>query len=149
MRPGVLACRKACDRVLPDGSPPKAQKARRQHEAQLADVQYSIHIGTFELNLATQDLVWSDEHYRLCRAAASQKSARLSEAISHVHPDDLPTLRSVVEGAIAGAGLRAGGAGSLARRQYPLDPQQRPLCLRKRRRRAPDVWWELRSTSPD
>ena len=79
----------------PEGAAAARGAARRS-------VQYSIHIGTFELNLATKEVfynpeqtlppVWLEPH----RGPLSS-----SEATSHIHPDDLPAARTILEEAIA------------------------------------------------
>ena len=61
-------------------------------------------ISTWELDLATLRLTWSDDHYRLLGLEPTGALLDGFEGMSYIHCDDLPTVRSAFEAAIAQKG---------------------------------------------
>jgi diguanylate cyclase (GGDEF)-like protein/PAS domain S-box-containing protein len=75
-------------------------EARRRIESahqRLADAQASAHLGSFELDLRTRELIGSDELWRILGRPPSDL-----RRLEHVHPDDRDRFRSALEAAIAG-----------------------------------------------
>ena len=69
---------------------------RRSQAAYLAEAQQLSQTGSFGLNVASGDVFWSDETFRIFGYDPKTKpSIRLW--LQRVHPDDLPRLRQVVE----------------------------------------------------
>ncbi|MGE5660234.1 MAG: PAS domain-containing protein [Actinomycetota bacterium] len=75
--------------VVMDISDRKAiEEALRQSEAQLREAQRVAHIGSWQLNLATQEVIWSEELYRIYEAEEQAPVPRPDLTIQHIHPDD-------------------------------------------------------------
>jgi diguanylate cyclase (GGDEF)-like protein/PAS domain S-box-containing protein len=72
------------------------EKNLREREQQLADAQALAHLGSWELDLATERLSWSDE---LCQIGGQPKgfSPTLNEFMALVHPDDRADVGARVE----------------------------------------------------
>jgi PAS domain-containing protein len=74
----------------------RAERARREREAQLAESQRIAHVGSWEMDLATQHLTWSDEHYRIFGLEPGSTTQRL-DVTTAIHPDDLAAVRAAFE----------------------------------------------------
>ncbi len=76
------------------------QSELARSEAMLAQSQYQAHIGSWEFDLLTGIVRWSDELFTIF---GMEKKSIISpdEYYHHVHPDDLPTLHQAVNAAIA------------------------------------------------
>jgi diguanylate cyclase (GGDEF)-like protein/PAS domain S-box-containing protein len=74
----------------------QVEKNLREREQQLADAQALAHLGSWELDLATDRLTWSDE---LCQIGGQPKgfAPTLSEFLELVHPDDRSEVQARVE----------------------------------------------------
>jgi PAS domain S-box-containing protein len=73
-------------------------------ERQLATAQQITHIGSWEWDLTTGAVAWSDELYRIYGYAPGEQEITLDFFVSRLHPDD----RHAVECAIAAAVERGG-----------------------------------------
>ncbi|MEY2476897.1 MAG: hypothetical protein QOG87_2212 [Actinomycetota bacterium] len=63
----------------------------RRSERRLADAQRIAHVGSFEIDIATGVVSWSDEHFRILGLDSNQEaSARLFVPL--VHREDMPIL---------------------------------------------------------
>ena len=75
------------------------QRALEVSQHRLAEAQRTAHVGSFELDLVTGELTWSEEYYRILGLdPALEPSIELF--VSMVHPDDAPRvthLRSEAE----------------------------------------------------
>jgi PAS domain S-box-containing protein len=66
----------------------EAEEALRRNEALLAQSQQIAHIGSWDLDLATRRLYWSDEVFRIFGLKPQQFQASYDYFLSRVHPDD-------------------------------------------------------------
>ncbi len=66
----------------------QAELALRQSEADLAEAQNVAKIGNWRLDLTTNDLIWSDELYRIFEVEKTAFGGNYESFLSHVHPDD-------------------------------------------------------------
>ncbi|MGD1942341.1 MAG: PAS domain S-box protein [Leptolyngbyaceae cyanobacterium] len=66
----------------------EAESALKTSEARLNEAQQIAHIGSWELNLQTDTLLWSDEIYRIFEIDPQQFGATYEAFLSAVHPDD-------------------------------------------------------------
>ena len=64
------------------------EDALRQSEALLRQSQEMAHVGTWRLDLRTNDLYWSDEVYRIFGLRPDQFGASYEAFLNAVHPDD-------------------------------------------------------------
>ncbi|HTJ45157.1 MAG TPA: GAF domain-containing protein [Kofleriaceae bacterium] len=80
------------------------ERALSKLERMLASAQEITHIGSFEWDMASGSVTWSDELYRIYGMAPRSVVISLDYFLSRVHPED----RDRVQGAVRGA-LERGG----------------------------------------
>jgi PAS domain S-box-containing protein len=81
----------------------KAYYSLKESETSLAEAQELAHIGSWERNLATNKLNWSDEMYRIFGLKPQEFEMTYAFLLSHyVHPDDRDYLDNAVKGALNG-----------------------------------------------
>ena len=71
-----------------------------QREQQLAESQRIAHIGSWERNLTTGLLFWSDQLFRLLGLDPKTDPADFKMFFDMVHPDDQPTLKKAIDEAV-------------------------------------------------
>ena len=74
-----------------------------QSRAQFVDAQQIAHIGSWELNLVQNKIVWSDETYRIFGYEPRSRQATFELFMSHVHPDDQERVADMLEPSLSGA----------------------------------------------
>jgi PAS domain S-box-containing protein len=65
-----------------------AEEALQKSQNLLDESQRLSHIGSWELNLATHELIWSDEIFRMFDLQPQEFQPTFEEFINRVHPDD-------------------------------------------------------------
>jgi PAS domain S-box-containing protein len=70
----------------------EAEGRLRTSEARLAEAQRLAHIGNWSYDPRRQELVWSDEIFRMFGLTPLEGGIANSVGRQYVHPDDLPTL---------------------------------------------------------
>jgi hypothetical protein len=70
----------------------KAEQKLRKGQASLAEAQHLALIGSWELDLISNTLTWSDETYRIFELEPQQFGATYEAFLDHVHPDDRETV---------------------------------------------------------
>jgi PAS domain S-box-containing protein len=92
---GGLAC------FYADVSEEKHTEAKlRQSEALLAEAQQLAQIGSWNFDLASNTVQWSDEHYRLFGLGPHETALTYDFLAQHVHPDDRVLVRAVTARAL-------------------------------------------------
>ena len=86
--------------VSTDISELKNTEELRRSEASLAEAQRIAHLGTWEWNLATGEVRWSDETYRILGFEPQQFSPTLETVEKIFHQDDRHLFRALVDGAM-------------------------------------------------
>lgn len=81
----------------------QAAAALRESRNQLSRAQEIAHLGSWELDLARNELTWLDETYRIFGLAPQEFAATYQAFLEHIHPED----RAAVDAAYAGS-VRAG-----------------------------------------
>ena len=71
----------------------KDEQALRRSEASLARAQSIAQLGSWELDLETDALVWSKETYRIFGLASDQFEGTSDSFFQRIHPDDRELLR--------------------------------------------------------
>ncbi|MBH0190943.1 MAG: PAS domain S-box protein [Nitrospira sp.] len=66
----------------------QAEEALRRSEARLKEAQRIAHIGSWELDLVTNRLTWSDEIYRIFEIDSASFGASYDAFLQLIHPDD-------------------------------------------------------------
>lgn len=74
----------------------KIEENLRHSEANLANAQRISHLGSWELDLVTNNLFWSDECYRILGKDPQKAKASYEDFVKVIHPDDLEmTLQEI------------------------------------------------------
>jgi len=72
------------------------QRAEQRQEAYLAEAQRLSHTGSFGWRVATGEIVWSEETYRIFRY--DRTTAPTVECVlQRVHPEDTPQVKQTIE----------------------------------------------------
>ncbi|TLM65556.1 MAG: PAS domain S-box protein [Deltaproteobacteria bacterium] len=79
---GVLGC------YLDITERKQVEEALRLSEAQLNEAQYLAHIGSWQLDLRTNELHWSDEIFHIFEADPESFGASYEAFLSKIHPED-------------------------------------------------------------
>lgn len=79
-----------------------ADREIRRHAGRLADAQRIAHVGSWEWDLLTDDLKWSDEVYRIFAVDAQGFRPHIDQFWAFVHPDDLAEVRREAQRATEG-----------------------------------------------
>jgi signal transduction histidine kinase len=77
----------------------RAAEELRTTAARLAEAQQLAHVGSWEWDVVTDRVTWSDELYRIYRVAPGA-ALDLASFLEHVHPEDRERVRRVVEAAV-------------------------------------------------
>jgi len=77
----------------------KIEKARQQSEQRFIKAQEIAHLGSWEFDLENNELVWSDEVYRIFGLQRQKFGPTYEMFLDSVHPDD----RKMVDGAYSGS----------------------------------------------
>jgi PAS domain S-box-containing protein len=72
----------------------RAEMELKRSEERLATAQQMAHIGSWEWDVITNEVVWSDEEYRLLGFAPRAFTPTLEHSLASVHPDDLAFSRT-------------------------------------------------------
>lgn len=75
----------------------RTEELMREAAARLNDAQRLAHVGSWELDLVTNAMIWSDEVFRILEIDPEQSAASYQALIGAVHPED----REKVEAAYA------------------------------------------------
>jgi PAS domain S-box-containing protein len=84
----------------------KAEEATallKQVEEALKEAQRLAHIGSWDWNVVTNELTWSDEVYRIFGLAPQQFGATYDAFLESVHPDDRQAVMDAVDASLADA----------------------------------------------
>lgn len=75
----------------------KAEESLKRSEARLARAQQIAQIGSWERDLLTNKIYWSEEVYRIFGVEPGQLNATFEGFISFVHPEDRTIVASAIE----------------------------------------------------
>ncbi|MFP4297616.1 MAG: PAS domain-containing protein [Spirulinaceae cyanobacterium] len=70
-------------------------------QTQLQEAQRVANVGSWEYHIPTQQLIWSEEMYRIARCDRADVPLQGLQVLDLCHPDDREALRNAVEAAIA------------------------------------------------
>jgi two-component system sensor histidine kinase/response regulator len=79
----------------------QAEEKLKQSEQQLAEAQRLAHIGSWNWDLTTDSLSWSDEHYRIFGCDAQGFEVSYTAFKQFLHPDDLDLVDNASRNVIA------------------------------------------------
>ncbi|MFC1558799.1 PAS domain S-box protein, partial [candidate division KSB1 bacterium] len=77
----------------------KVEEALRESEERLNEAQRVAHVGSWELDIKTHELWWSDETYRMFGFEKGEFGNTMEAFFRTVHPDDQPLMQNVTEAA--------------------------------------------------
>ncbi len=81
----------------------RAENALRVSEARLAEAQRIAHLGGWDWNVASDELSWSDEMFRIFGFAPQSFAANYAGFLACVHPEDRARVNDRVKRALDGA----------------------------------------------
>ncbi len=79
----------------------QAEQALRNEQIMLARTEGIAHVGSWEWNIATDTVTWSDELFRIFQRDPREGAPSFAEHPAFYHPDDMARLRQAVEVAAA------------------------------------------------
>ena len=89
-------------RVAPYSDRKKLIETLQVREQQLATAQGIAHIGSWEWDVPTDTVTWSDELYRIYNLQPREYDATYEGFLAFVHPEDRALVRTAVESTFAG-----------------------------------------------
>lgn len=96
---------KRCERGVPAGkvcsfrdvtASARHAEALKRSEESMARAQSIAHVGSWDWNIVTGDLSWSDEIYRIFGLQPQEFGATYQAFLSYVHPEDRETVMNAV-----------------------------------------------------
>lgn len=78
----------------------QTEEQLRQSENNLAEAQRIAHLGSWELDLVTNELFWSDEIYRILGKPPQSLKANYDDFVKVIHPDDLEMVTGEINAAM-------------------------------------------------
>ncbi len=81
-----------------------AEESVRRSEVRLREAQELAHLGSWELDVATRRLEWSEEVYRIFETAHDRSGGTAAAFRESVHPDDLEKVERAYEESLRGDG---------------------------------------------
>jgi diguanylate cyclase (GGDEF)-like protein/PAS domain S-box-containing protein len=83
----------------------EAEEALRRSEARLAEAQRLAHLGGWEWDVHNDEILWSDEVYRIYGLEPQECAPGFERFIEIVHPDDRDLVTKTIDEAFEGNGL--------------------------------------------
>jgi len=81
----------------------KAERTLRESERNFREAQRVAHVGSWDLNVATGDLSWSDETYRIYGFKPQEFVPSYEKFASILYPEDSERVQQNVDAALSGA----------------------------------------------
>ena len=79
----------------------RLEEARRREQIMLSRTEGIAHIGSWEWDIATDTVTWSEELFRIFQMDPHEGAPSFAEHPTLYHPDDMARLRQCVEVAVA------------------------------------------------
>ncbi|AKB61830.1 PAS domain-containing sensor histidine kinase [Methanosarcina mazei] len=80
----------------------RAYRSLQESEKCLAEAQKIAHLGSWNWNIVSNELYWSDEIYRIFGLSPQEFGATYDAFLSYVHPEDRDCVNNAVKGALEG-----------------------------------------------
>ncbi len=78
----------------------RAENALRKSQASLAEAQRLAHLGNWEWQIRSNEVLWSDEVYRILGLPPRGSAPSFEAYLTAVHPDDRPLVRKAFSNAL-------------------------------------------------
>ncbi|MDA3943263.1 MAG: PocR ligand-binding domain-containing protein [Bacteroidetes bacterium] len=78
-----------------------ANKKAKESEGKLKEAQLIAHMGSWELNIETNELFWSDEIFRIFDCEPQEFNATYESFLAFIHPDDREKVNCAYSNSIA------------------------------------------------
>ena len=75
----------------------ESERALRRHQQHLEEAQAMTHLGSWEYDVTTREIVWSDELFRIFGLTRRGPGPSFEEYTSRIHPDDRMSTYSAIE----------------------------------------------------
>ncbi len=85
----------------------EAEAALRRNEALLGRAEALAHVGSWEWDMRTQALQWSEETYRILGFDPYDVEPRTGLVLERTHPDDRAALKAMLDDVVSGNALSA------------------------------------------
>lgn len=93
----------SCDGLIRDITDRKvAEETLRQSQDMLAQAQRIASIGSWEWNIRTDEMIWSEQTYRMSGVEPGLAVPSHRWFLAHIHPDDRPLVVEAIERALLG-----------------------------------------------
>ena len=79
----------------------QTEQALRRNQLTLMEAEQLAHVGSWAFEVATQEIFWSDEAYRIYGLDPAQPPPTYEQLLQLTHPDDLELFQTNVQAAIA------------------------------------------------
>ncbi|MEW6491716.1 MAG: PAS domain-containing protein [Cyanobacteriota bacterium] len=79
----------------------EAEEKLRKSEVNLAAAQRVAHVGNWEFDVLTQEIIWSEELFRIFGLDPTEPEPTFDEHLQQIHPDDRALWQEVVGQALA------------------------------------------------
>ncbi|HEY9633144.1 MAG TPA: response regulator [Coleofasciculaceae cyanobacterium] len=79
----------------------QAEEKLKKSEANLAQAQRVAHIGSWEINVLTEEISWSEEQFRIFGLDPTQPEPTYAQHLQHIHPDERSLVQQTIEQIIA------------------------------------------------
>lgn len=79
----------------------RSEEILRKHERSLADAQHIAQIGSWEWDIRTNVVTWSDEMYRIYGLKPEMPNLSYDAVINFIHPDDRDAFKQTISKAYA------------------------------------------------
>ncbi|RXA21872.1 PAS domain S-box protein [Methanosarcina sp. MSH10X1] len=80
----------------------EAYNSQMENSRRLSEAQKMAHIGSWDWNLITDRIYWSDEVYRIFGLTPDKYSLSLSKVLDNIHPDDRSFVGNAIKRALNG-----------------------------------------------
>ena len=77
-----------------------AEEELKKNEHSLAQAQQMAHMGSWELDIKTNDLIWSNEIYRIFDVDQNKTSASFEVFLNATHPEDRAMVKNAYENSV-------------------------------------------------
>src|SRR3954447_16497806 len=83
--------------AVDNGERRRIEEKLKHSESLLAEAQELAHIGSWNWDLLSNEIEWSDEHFRIVGLPPQEMPITGEHAARYIHPDDIPRAWAAVK----------------------------------------------------